>query len=114
EDAVRAIRAWHEALVPGGRLNVIVPDLEFHCRQWLGMSRSTFPDQRQHALAGFFGWRVSDRGGAREDAHRWGYDFAMLASVLRQAGFVDIERVTSGEDSEPWHLNVVARKAMAA
>jgi predicted SAM-dependent methyltransferase len=109
-DARRALRAWAHVLRPGGLLHLIMPDLEFHCRQFLGLTRSDFPDQHDHAMAGFFGWRCEDRGGDREDAHRWGYTFDSLARELAAASFIQIERVTAGPDSAPWHLNVTARK----
>jgi predicted SAM-dependent methyltransferase len=109
-DARRALARWAELLQPGGLLNVIVPDLEFHCRQLLGTAKSCLPDQEHHAMAGFYGWREESRGGVREDAHRWGYTERSLAKALSAAGFVDVVRQLSGPDSDPWHLNMVARK----
>jgi predicted SAM-dependent methyltransferase len=109
-DARRALARWAELLVPGGILNVIVPDLEFHCRQLLGTATSSLHDQEHHAMAGFYGWREASRGGAREDAHRWGYTERTLAQALSEAGFECVARQLSGPDSEPWHLNLVARK----
>lgn len=109
-DARRSVARWIEILKPGGRLNVVVPDLEFHARQYLGEARSNKPDQRAHAIAGFYGWRDEAHGGSREDAHRWGYDATAMRDLLAAAGFVDIARRLSGVDSEPWHLNVLAWK----
>jgi len=110
EDARKTLRHWLELLQPGGTLNLIVPDVEFHARQLLGLVQSTLPDQLQHAWAGFWGWRDSARGGSREDAHRWGYTQATLTAELAQAGFADIQRRTEGQDSAPWHLNLCAGK----
>jgi predicted SAM-dependent methyltransferase len=113
-DARRTLGRWAALLRPGGVLNVIAPDLEFHARQLLGTATSTFPSQWDHAMAGFYGWREESRGGDREDAHRWGYTEQSLAAALMEAGFDHIVRQLSGPDSEPWHLNMLARKPEAA
>lgn len=109
-DGLRSIRRWYEIMMPGGRINIVVPDLEFHARQLLGGARSNFADQTAHAYAGFFGWRDETRGGNREDAHRWGYTEQSLAELLRNIGFTGVARQLSGTDSEPWHLNMIAKK----
>jgi hypothetical protein len=109
-DAKKSIRRWFEILMPGGRINIVVPDLEFHARQLLGAAKSQFPDQMAHAYAGFFGWRDESRGGNREDAHRWGYTEHALAALLSGTGFTGVARQLSGVDCEPWHLNMVASK----
>lgn len=109
-DAKLSLRRWFEILQPGGRINIVVPDIEFHARQLLGAATSHLPDQQAHAYAGFFGWRDETRGGNREDAHRWGYTERSLVILMRDVGFTDIARVLSGVDSEPWHLNVVASR----
>ncbi len=113
EDARKTLRHWLELLRPGGTLNVIVPDVEFHARQLLGLAHSSLSDQAQHAWAGFWGWRDCARGGNREDAHRWGYTQATLTAELAQAGFTGIHRRTQGQDSAPWHLNLYAEKPSA-
>jgi predicted SAM-dependent methyltransferase len=112
-DARRTFARWAELLSPGGLLNVIAPDLEFHARQLLGTVTSSFPNQEQHAMAGFYGWRDETRGGDREDAHRWGYTEESLTRILSEAGFDRIARQLTGLDSEPWHLNLAARKPHA-
>lgn len=113
-DARRAIAAWHAALRPGGIVHVIVPDLIFHARQLLGEVTSWNDDPAanfEHAIKSIYGWRAPHRGGDGEDAHRWGYTWDSLRELLNEAGFNDVVRVTQGEDSEPWHLNVIARRA---
>jgi hypothetical protein len=109
-DARRTLARWAELLCPGGLLNVIAPDLEFHARQLLGMAVSSFPNQEDHAMAGFYGWRDETRGGDREDAHRWGFTERSLTRALGEAGFHRVVRRVEGADSEPWHLNMIARK----
>jgi predicted SAM-dependent methyltransferase len=107
-DARRALSHWRELLGIGGKLNLIVPDLEFHACQLIGAVKSKFPDQNEHALAGFYGWRDESRGGRREDAHRWGYTHQSLKAELERFGFIDVVRLAVGKDTEPWHLNLSA------
>lgn len=106
-EARRALQTWKRFLKPGAELNVIVPDLEFHAGQFLGRQTSSFPDQHNHAMAGFYGWCGADRGGNQWDNHRWGYSFETLRLVLEEFGYTNITRATEGTDTEPWHLNVI-------
>jgi predicted SAM-dependent methyltransferase len=110
-DAHRTLVAWRAALAPGGLAHIIVPDLIFHARQLLGEVTSWDSDPErnfEHAIKSLYGWRASYRGGDDEDAHRWGYTESSLCELLAEVGFVSITRVTDGEDSEPWHLNLKA------
>jgi SAM-dependent methyltransferase len=112
-DARRALQAWFSILRPGGLLRLIVPDLVFHARQLLGEAESWTDDAREnieHAMAGFYGWRATERGGDNEDAHRWGYTWPAIQRLLEEIGFTRIEHVQSGVDSQAWHLHVTARK----
>jgi len=109
-DAISTLTHWYDLLAPSGILHVIVPDITFHALQLLGLTRSTMKDQNIHAYAGFWGWRDETRGGSREDAHRWGYTENSLTQILTNLGFIDIQRILQGVDSEPWHLNLIARR----
>lgn len=109
-DAMRTLKHWHDLLLPSGILNVVVPDITFHAQQILGLVQSTMGDQNLHAMAGFWGWRDEARGGSKEDAHRWGYTEKSLVHLLTELGFTNIHRVLEGADSEPWHLNLIARR----
>ncbi len=117
DDARRALAAWWEVLKPGGCLHVIVPDLAFHARQLLGGATSWSQDPTEnleHAMAGFYGWRESNRGGSNEDAHRWGYTAVSLSRLLVELRYVSVDRITTAPDSEPWHLNVRVKKPAGA
>jgi SAM-dependent methyltransferase len=112
-DARRALEAWLTILKPGGLLRLVVPDLAFHARQLLGLVTSWTDDAEEnmtHAMAGFYGWHDPARGGVNEDAHRWGYRWETLSHLLTEIGYAAVDRVTSGQDSEPWHLHVTAAK----
>ena len=115
-EARLALKHWFDLLTEDGYAIIIVPDIEFHAKQLLGLANSNqvkFPDQQQHAFNSLWGWRDENRGGNREDAHKWGYTEATLFAALKEAGFGYGQRQTSGKDSEPWHLNVVASKSSA-
>ncbi len=109
-DAMTTLKHWHDLLAPSGILNVVVPDITFHAQQILGLVQSSMGDQTLHAMAGFWGWRDETRGGSKEDAHRWGYTETSLVRLLTELGFTDVQRVLEGVDSEPWHLNLMARR----
>jgi predicted SAM-dependent methyltransferase len=113
QDLPRTLRAWLSILRPGGVMRAVVPDLAFHARQLLGELASWTQDPEEnlaHALAGFYGWHDPARGGANEDAHRWGYTWETLSRALGEAGYVFVQRIVEGPDSEPWHLQVTAAK----
>lgn len=110
ENAKKTFLHWFNLLKTGGVVNIVVPDIEFHARQILGLSKSTFSNQTVHACAGFWGWKNKNRGGEVIDSHAWGYTFETLKKELKIAGFTDINRFLFGYDNEPWHLNVTARK----
>ena len=113
QDAHRTLAAWFRILRPDGLLRLIVPDIAFHARQILGQQTAWTDDPAEnlaHAMAGFYGWHDSSRGGSNEDAHRWGYTWETCGKFIRRTGFVHVQRVLSGADSEPWHLHVTARK----
>lgn len=105
----RTLQAFHRVLRPGGELQVIVPDMRYHMRQYLDARPSTRSDAnakwsaRQHALASLFGWQ---RDGERElwDVHKAGYDQATLTEALAAAGFGRVRRLPE----QPWHLSVTA------
>jgi predicted SAM-dependent methyltransferase len=105
----RTLAAFHRVLRPGGGLQVIVPDIRWHMRQFLEAkpgSRSAANARwsaRRHALAGFWGWQ---HDGERElwDVHKSGYDQAALAEALTAAGFARVRRLPD----RPWHLSVTA------
>ena len=92
-DGQRSIREWFRVLQSGGRVEIHVPDLDGHVRQYLASGNTrvighTHITNRRHALQGFYGWQVYP-----EDVHKWGYNFETLSETLAAVGFQRIRRL---------------------
>lgn len=105
------LRAWKKILVPGGKVQIIVPDMRYHIGQFLD-TESSRPSKAnpewtvlEHAIAGFWGWQ---REGDEKmwDVHKSGYDFRLINMKLAEHGFCDIHRV----EDEEYNLNVKCLK----
>jgi len=81
------LREWCRVLVPGGRLYVSVPDLAVLAQLFLTEGMTS--EQRFMLVRMILGGHIDEH-----DYHRMAFDFDLLAMFLREAGFVDIERVT--------------------
>ena len=107
------LREWQRVLAPGGQLYVSVPDLAVLARLCLDQGLTT--EQRFMVVRMILGGHID-----AHDYHKMAFDFDLLSTFLREAGFVDIERVadfglfddTSGlvYAGVPISLNVIARK----
>lgn len=109
----KTLASWFRLLRPGGRVHIIVPDLAFHIAQFLDPNpQGPSPanprwTQRQHALAGFFGWqREADH--KLWDVHKSGFTVEIMGELLAETGFVSYRR----RDNQPWHLDVEACKPL--
>lgn len=108
-----ALRGFHRVLAPGGRLRVSVPDFERLCRIYL-LPKLDFK-ARFHVMRMIFGGQTDPY-----DFHKVGLTGEVLGTYLRDAGFVDLQRVSEfGEFDDASSLklgptlislNVVARK----
>lgn len=106
----RVLQVWHKLLRPGGSLQLIIPDIDYHVRQIVNTPEDSSEinpkvTNIQHGIAGLYGWQ---RGGFREewDTHKSGYTFKMLNSLLHENNFKAIQRMPDA----PWNLNVTAHK----
>ncbi len=109
--AKQTFASWFRLLKPGGRVHILVPDLAFHIAQFLDPNpQGPSPanpawTQRQHALAGFYGWqREADH--KLWDVHKCGYTKEIMGELLAEAGFVRYTRLPN----QAWHLDIEAYK----
>ncbi len=102
-----SIREWFRVLQSGARVEIHVPDLDGHVRQYFLPGNTTVSGHahltnRRHALHGFWGWQNYP-----EDIHKWGYNFESLSELLAGAGFHRVKRL---ENVNPLLLDVEAFK----
>lgn len=82
---------WHRALVPGGQVEIIVPDLPNVMREWLkaydaGKDVWSFYVHSHQTLDAIFG--IQENEG---EFHKSGFDTAYLEQLLHRAGFCEVE-----------------------
>jgi predicted SAM-dependent methyltransferase len=93
------LKAWLKILKPGGKCEIIVPNMAFHIKQW---QQRNSEQEFRHAQAGFWGWQRGDIDSVW-DIHKSGYDLESIRELLTAKGFIDF-RSLLGVDS--WHLHV--------
>jgi len=99
DDAWAFLRECRRVLRPGGRLRLVVPDLQALARDYLrGGDADDFLRRMQfetHLPAGLFAklkWLLLGRRG-----HHWMYDACSLGALVMEAGFVGVETMAAGE-----------------
>ena len=101
KDGERALKEWLRVLTPGGELHLIVPNMDFHIRQW-------FEGDREWAMAGFWGWQKHEN-----DVHKWGYIWETLSSTLKTIGYKYVTNLTGlphSQEKDEKHLELKAYK----
>jgi predicted SAM-dependent methyltransferase len=93
------LTVWYKILKPKGKILMLLPDLDFHVKQWLDGTDT------EHACAGLFGWQ---RGELEDlwDVHKSGYSFETLKKAFEDAGFVNFSRHKASKE----HLKISAFK----
>lgn len=111
EESSSVLRDIHRVLSPGGRLRLIVPDIEL-CIQAYNNHDKAFMSNRQHTwswwpaaatrLEDFLAYAgAGPRASHFMEGHKFGYDFETLAHALREAGFSDIQRSSYMASQDP-------------
>ena len=107
------LMAWYKILKPGGIVHCEVPDLMYHCKQYLDIKNRQKQSQLngpktniQHAMAGFYGWQRGEKGDIW-DLHKWGYDFDILKELFQKHNFKNIKRINN---KKIWNLIIETNK----
>tara|TARA_B110000977_G_scaffold196328_2_gene276466 strand:+ start:586 stop:1077 length:492 start_codon:yes stop_codon:yes gene_type:complete len=82
----KMLEVWHKILKPGGKCEMLLPNMAFHIQQWTNRSTDR---EISHARAGFWGWQ---RGTFDDvwDVHKSGYDRELLIPVVEKHNFINI------------------------
>jgi len=105
------IQVWRRLQIKGGRLVIVIPDIDYHISQWLAHDGTKISATnsnwtlRQHAIAGFWGWQ-SEGSTKSWDVHKSGFNYQSIRDLLVKNGYCDVLRI----EDKPWNLNVQATK----
>jgi predicted SAM-dependent methyltransferase len=102
-DAIKLLRLCRLRLKPGGRMRLVVPDLELWIENYHANRDSFFDAYRRQALGN------NDRryptkglvfmGMLHNHGHRWGYDHESIQWLLEETGFVNVTRTLFQESA---------------
>jgi predicted SAM-dependent methyltransferase/SAM-dependent methyltransferase len=101
-EADRTLRDWFKSLKTFGTLRIVVPDLDFHCRQWLDAewTEDTLKEDMSDAKWGFsglYGWQKecdpwsTDYNTSYWDVHKSGYNQKRMKLLLERVGFIEVK-----------------------
>ncbi len=101
-EADRSLRDWFKALKTNGTIKIIVPNMDFHAKQWLEAqwTEETLKDKwsdAQYSFAGFWGWQEEcdpwnkDYNDSYWSVHKSGYNERRIKLLLKRIGFVNIK-----------------------
>lgn len=118
-EADYALRNWFKALKPGGKVHIVVPNLDFHCQQWLNAewSESSLHDKwsdARHGFSGLYGWQKQcdplkdDYDVSYWDVHKSGYNERRIRFLLERIGYDWVETFVV----ENVHLVAIGFKSM--
>jgi len=90
------LKSWFKILKTGGRVEMILPNMMFHIKQWLDKSN------QEHANAGFWGWQ-RDNSDWVWDIHKSGYDKDTLKTCVEKHNFKNYKSLDTDSSK---HLHV--------
>lgn len=114
KEFLKVLQEWNRVLKVGGSVYIICPNLLWHLKQILEGSHESFYEKtsgkndRYWGFGSLFGWQQD-----QYDVHKFGYYYQLLADILSEFGFENIEDLTDsgrGLENAPWHLEVRGSK----
>lgn len=109
------LQDWYKSLATNGKLYIVVPNMDYHCKQWLRAewNEDTIRDKHSDAswsLAGFHGWQRgiddTDDTTAYWDLHKTSFNKKRIIFMLERIGFKNITTTIKNDV----HLVATARK----
>lgn len=117
KEAKLTLRNWLISLKKGGEVYIIVPNADFHCKQWL---KAEWSDEllsqklsnASHASASLWGWQRecdpihNDYNKSYWDVHKSGYNKKNLRYFLSSLGYTEIKI----KIVDKIHIHAIAKK----
>ena len=102
EDFRKSLKNTHDILIRGGCFRLVLPDLEFHIKNYINNSSadaasffmretSLGKEKRNRGFSGFL------RDWIGNSQHFWMWDYKSIFQELENAGFTDIKRANYGD-----------------
>jgi predicted SAM-dependent methyltransferase len=88
EQGERQLQVWHKILKPGGRCEMMLPNMVHHVHQWIHLRND--PHALKRAQEGFWG-RQRESLTETWDIHKSGYDEETLTALVKRFNYVDIK-----------------------
>lgn len=104
-EANKFMNVIYNILIPGGKAEIIVPNIIFHINQWIDAKNNK--KSFTHAKAGFWGWQRVLGDNTYWDVHKSGYDAQTMQALVSSKGFVNF--ISHNTESNP-HLHVTFNK----
>ncbi|TDV16305.1 class I SAM-dependent methyltransferase [Paraburkholderia caballeronis] len=93
KDGISFIQDCHRALSHGGKMRIVVPDLELWIKAYTSNDRFFFEEYQKILDKDIYSTNCSIfMGMLHNHDHKCGYDFETLKWVLNRCGFVDIHK----------------------
>lgn len=92
EQGERQLQVWHKILKPGGRCEMMLPNMVHHVHQWIHLRND--PDALKRAQEGFWG-RQRESLTETWDIHKSGYDEETLTALVKRFNYIDIKPLSS-------------------
>lgn len=99
------LKEFYRVLKPGGRLRIIVPDVEVYLTRYVDMKRGShdvsLPYAAEDQVDGFYTPALSVNRIFYSHGHQFIYDFDIFKYLLEKIGFVDVKKCEYNMGEEP-------------